>query len=290
MSAVSGKLSQPASAGGSRVASVVRALRGGLFFVFYSLYVTLIFDAGLRLVVRPLMALFPRTRGPLIAFWFHWGGRVTVGMARVLAGVRTEIAGTLPGESCLVVMNHQSLFDIAILFALVRRPYPVIPTRDRYRRRIPGVSLATRTGRFPFLSQRRQLTREELAALTDAARRVERGESTLAIFPEGHRTRDGDIGPFMRNGLRIIFANTSRPVYCVVTDGLAHSRTMAEAIFGFAGSRVRGTILGPFNIPAGQPADLFIDTLRQHMIAALDRLRSPSSSRGAGAAGSGIPR
>ena len=244
-------------------------------------YLGAVVGLGQRLLLWPMIALFPARRQSLVRAWLRAHARGTLALARVLAGVRVRVAGAVAAESCVVVMNHQSVLDIPIGLALVPGPYPLIPTRDRYRRGIPGISPLTRLARFPFVAQGRTLTREELRALLAAADLVAEGEQSLLIFPEGHRTRDGNIGPFMRSGLRLVLKRARRPVYCVVTDGVAESgatqaRTFADALTRFAGTRVRVTVLGPFPPPERTDAavDAFIDQLHARMTAALAELRA----------------
>lgn len=268
----------------SRVQRIGRGIRSGTFFIIYFLYCTCIMGAGQRLVIWPFVTLFPGRRRAVVRSWLHLQARATVGMARWLAGVRLTIHGALPDESCVVVMNHQSVLDIPIGVYLVRGPQPVIPTRTRYRYGIPGISPIGRLSGFPYMSQKRMLPRAELAALETAADATARGEQSIIIFPEGHRTRTGDLGRFMRSGLRIILPRARRPVYCVVADGMAHVRTFAQSFTRFAGSRIRVTIAGPFLPPDDASVDAFIDMLHERMTAALDDLRSdsPTPSRAAG--------
>jgi len=174
-------------------------------------------------------------------------------------------------------MNHQSVLDIPIGLALVPGPCPVIPTRDRYKWGVPGISPLIRMAEMPFVSQKRVLSRAELAALTSTAERVARGELSLIIFPEGHRSRDGGIGRFMRSGLRIVLARAKRPVYCIVADGMVQTRTTADALLNVADTDVRAVILGPFPPPDESSVDDFIDSLHTRMTAALEQLRSSSA-------------
>lgn len=250
-------------------------LRSGIFFVIYFCYLTLIMGLGQRVLLWPAIVLVPRRRRAMVRAWLRFHALTTLRMARVLAGVRLTINGSLPtGESCIVVMNHQSVLDIPLGLSLVRGPYALIPTRDRYRYGVPGISPLARLARFPFLSQKRRLSRPELASLTDAANEVARGEQSLLIFPEGHRTDDGRIGRFMRNGLRITLARASRPVYCVVADGMSHIRTFADSFVRFADTHIRAVVLGPFDPPSDDAhVDAFIDMLHQRMTAALDAIR-----------------
>ncbi|MBX6330875.1 MAG: 1-acyl-sn-glycerol-3-phosphate acyltransferase [Gemmatimonadaceae bacterium] len=276
---------------GARISRFWRALRSGVFFLIYALYLTAIIGLGQRLFLWPAITIVPRRRRALVRAWLRGHARVTLGLARVLANVRLTVRGAIPPDSCIVVMNHQSVLDIPLGLDLVPGPYPLIPTRDRYRRWIPGISPLARLARYPFVSQKRTLARAELAALTDAADQVARGEQSLLIFPEGHRTRDGQIGRFMRPGLRIILSRAARPIYCIVADGMAESRTTLDALFRFADTRINVTILGPFPPPADEGAiDPFIDSLHAQMTAALAQLRSSTSRAHRAEPASRLPR
>ena len=257
-----------------------RAVRSGAFLSVYACYVAVAIGLAQRRVILPALRLLPRRRPALVRWWLRAHARGTLWLARRLASLRVTVVGdgAVPPEPCIVVMNHQSVLDIPVGVWLMRGPAPLIPTRDRYMRGVPGISPLARLCEFPSVSQKRALARAELQALAAAADKVARGERSFLIFPEGHRTRDGNIGRFMRSGLRIVLSRARRPVYCVVVDGAAHSRTVAEGMTRFAGSDVRVTVLGPFHppLPDGEDAaalDAFIDTLHARMTAALARLR-----------------
>src|SRR5919204_576344 len=89
-----------------------------------------------------------------------------------------------------------------------------------------------------------------LGLAADIATRVGRGEQSLLIFAEGHRTKGGSIDPFMKSGLKLILARARRPVYCIVADGMWHAATFAAAARRLAGPRVRAVVIGPFAPPA----------------------------------------
>lgn len=295
LSADSRRLSLPHAGAGSRIARFGRALRSGTFFVIYICYLAIVVGLGQRLVLWPLAVIFPRRRPAMIRSWMRLHGRITFVMTRWLANVRLTVRGTLPPESCVVVMNHQSVFDIPLAVRLTPGPYPIIPTRIRYKYGLPGISPLGRLAGFPYLVQGRVLKRTELAALTEAAALVARGERTLVIFPEGHRTRDGRIGRFMRSGLRILLPRARRPVYCVVADGMADVRTIADMLFRFADTHIRAVVLGPFPPPDEGTVEPFIDMLQERMTAALEELRSspspvPAAAKDPGVAHSDVAR
>jgi 1-acyl-sn-glycerol-3-phosphate acyltransferase len=258
----------------SRFARLSRGVRSAVFFFVYLAYMAVAIGLGQRLLLWPAMVLAPGRRRALVRGWLRFHSRAPFALARMLANVRVTIRGAIEPWSCIVVMNHQSVLDIPLGLMLVPGPYPLIPTRDRYRRGVPGISPLARLARFPFVTQRRVATRSEVIALTGAADQVARGEQSLLIFPEGHRTRTGQIGRFMRNGLRLALERARRPVYCVVADGMWHARTFAEALLTFADSQIRVVILGPFPPPATDSIEQFIDQLHQRMTITLDQLRT----------------
>lgn len=238
-------------------------------------------ELGQRLLVWPAVTLWPRRRPAIMRRVLRMHARCTLGLARWVAGVRVQVAGAIPAEACIVVMNHQSVLDIPLAVSLIRGPQAVIPTRARYGRGIPGISTLARLSGFPFVTQGRTITREELREMTSAAELVGRGERTMLIYPEGHRTEDGGIGRFMRSGLRIIVANARRPVYCVVADGMTRARTTADALAGFAHATIHVRVLGPFDPPADTSADsvdLFAGELRARMIETLAAMRQGTTA------------
>ena len=250
----------------------LRIARGTLFFFVYGLFLVL---AGFvqRVVIWPLSVLRPSRRTALVGNWFRLMANTSIGIARVAAGVRLDVEGHVPPGSFVAVMNHQSLLDIPIAYSQVGPPYPVIPTRALYARGIPLISLLIRLGRLPLISQTKESRRRDLLAIAHSADEVARGEQSTLIFPEGHRTRDGEIGPFMRAGLRALLSRAQRPVYLIVVDGFWRARTTADSLFHFAGSQGKVRIEGPFAPPGEEGLDAFADELRTRMCGILDEMR-----------------
>jgi 1-acyl-sn-glycerol-3-phosphate acyltransferase len=178
-------------------------------------------------------------------------------------------------------MNHQSLLDIPVAVSLMRGPQPVIPTRDKYTRGIPTISGLARLAGFPSLSQGARASRAEHRAMLAVADAVGRGERTLLIYPEGHRSRTGELQPFMTSGLQLVLRRTrERPVYLVVVDGLWRLRSMADIALRLAGSIATVEIRGPYSVPPDPPDHAaFIATLRAEMLAALEGMRAAAPER-----------
>jgi 1-acyl-sn-glycerol-3-phosphate acyltransferase len=257
----------------SRVTRVYRAARSLIFLLVFFVHLLIVIAAGQRLVILPLLKLVPRSSLRIRRAWLRLHAIITTGLARVLGGMRLDVRGAIPPESVVVIMNHQSVMDIPVGVLLIPGPYPIIPTRDRYSRGVPGIATLVRLLRYPVVTQKRENLRTELPAIAEAADATARGDNSMLIFAEGHRTRDGQIGPFMRTGLRLVLERAKRPVYCIVADGLWHARTTFDAATGFAGATCTVHILGPFTPPSANVDD-FIEGVRDRMVAELDAIRA----------------
>jgi 1-acyl-sn-glycerol-3-phosphate acyltransferase len=267
---------------------VSRAIRSVVFAVIYSIYLVAVMLPAQELILRPLCALNPKRRPDILRTWFRWQANWVLGMCRHLGGLELDIQGALPAEPLIVVMNHQSLLDIPAAVSLLRGPYPVIPTRDRYTRWIPGISGLARLAGFPALRQSGRASRAEHAAMVGAAEAVAKGERTLIIYPEGHRSKNGEVQPWMAQGLKLVFRHVSnRPVYVLVIDGAWRLRSFADIAFRLSGQVARVRVSGPFAVPPDKrDHDAFIESLREHMVDTLAHLRGsdPAGSPGSASA------
>lgn len=122
-----------------------------------------------------------------------WGAGIIL-----MSGVRVKVLGLENIEQdkpYVYLANHQSMFDIwAILGAFP----PVIKWFAKQELfKIPFIGRAmAKTG---YLSVDRAQPREALKALKDAAQTVKNG-SSVVIFPEGTRTKDGHLQSFKKGG------------------------------------------------------------------------------------------
>ena len=135
----------------------------------------------------------------------------------VTTGVRVQVSGLerVPIDGAYVfVSNHQSIYDIPILFSAL--PFQL--------RIIAKASL----GFFPVLGWHLRYTGHLLvdrarigaATLLQVAGLMKRGHS-LIVFPEGTRSRDGRVGPF-KGGLFLMAVEAGLPIVPVAIRGSRH--------------------------------------------------------------------
>lgn len=252
---------------------VVDVLRGGrsLASVLLVGVVWLLFTVPLRLVVVPGAWLFPGQRFRLVSLFMTAICHAILGALR-LGGARFRRSGTLPTEAPIVVVaNHQSLLDIVQVTLLGRPRVPAFVARRRYARFVPLVSACIRMLGCPIVDPRKDPA-GAVEAIRRGARELPHG---LLIFPEGHRSRDGQIRPFRSAGLEAALAERPAPVHLVLNDGLWRVRRLTDLLFRVHLIDAQCSAFGPFE-PPRDPAELagFVERLRETLIARLAEQRA----------------
>ncbi len=249
-------------------------LRGYLALIFVCLTL-LVLDPVQRLLIAPWVRLAPSRRIAVLGRWQRFLAQVVLRPVSVIGGARIpEIPKVPASDGTLVLMNHQSLLDIPLVVASVKDAYPRILTRKRYMRWIPLISHMTRLYQYPAVdpSAKAGSARRMFDEIRDAARS---SDVPLAIFPEGTRTRDGEIGRFKTTGLGIILEQRPWTVYVMVADGFWQRAKLKDFLGGMSGIRGRVELIGPFEWPdAGADPGPFIGKMREHMVRRLAEMRA----------------
>ncbi|MDJ0496419.1 MAG: lysophospholipid acyltransferase family protein [Acidimicrobiia bacterium] len=153
---------------------------------------------------------------------------VTMGvMQRILLGV-FRIGGTRldversplvqPRSGYIVVSNHQSMFDVPIFGGLLFSNYPKYISKRELGRWLPSVSFNLTHGGNALID--RNDPRQAREAIRELGEAAERRNVAVVIFPEGSRSRDGQLRPFKLGGLsELIAAAPSLPIIPTTIDG-----------------------------------------------------------------------
>jgi 1-acyl-sn-glycerol-3-phosphate acyltransferase len=151
---------------------------------------------------------------------------------------RLDVRGEVPAGRFIVISNHQSIADIAILASSLRELNVKFVAKEDLGRGIPAVSLALREWGSALIS--RNGSRKDVARLREMAARLEYWDGSVAIFPEGTRSRDGRVQAFKPAAVRIVGDVADLPILPVAIDGTY----AASDLVGFAKnmSGARGTL------------------------------------------------
>jgi 1-acyl-sn-glycerol-3-phosphate acyltransferase len=227
-------------------------------------------------VLLPRTLLQPGRRRELGVRWVSTTARALVASCR-LGGARFEFEGEIDSEQpCVVIMNHQSVLDIPPLIHILKKRLPRFVVRSKYVHGIPTVSRSIR-----YLDCIPVDPRRERAAAVLALRREARAglSNAVLVYPEGHRSRDGEILPFRPAGLVALLQEKPLPVWSIVCDGLWRLRTLGDTFFALGTVQCRMRVIDRVMSPEN-PDDLhaFIEERRQTLIRELARMRAEATN------------
>jgi len=119
---------------------------------------------------------------------------------------------------CVIVCNHQSRLD---LLAALTLPVKARWLTPKWMFKLPLMGELFKLGKHPEISDRTRNGTSAQAGLEDARALIAGGTSVLG-FPEGHRSRRGNLGQF-RNAVFQLAIETKSPLVPVIIDGTGAS-------------------------------------------------------------------
>lgn len=196
-----------------------------------------------RLVVSPFVYFFPKRRERALRSHYIISRDMIFVILRTVGRARFDVGPRIPCRGgILIVMNHQSLLDIPVAALTAPDDSPRFVTHYRYARGIPLVSYMIRMMRaIPVYPGR--TSPSELARLAEVARTA---EHPIVLYPEGHRTRDGEVGPWKRGALDAFLSARAWTVHVVAIDGLWKSARIPDFIRTLTQIRCRVESAGVF--------------------------------------------
>jgi len=168
----------------------VRFLRSLLTVPF--IFLVTVVGSILGLIFR----LFDSSGDSILDLARWWSGWVTrFSGVRLSVDIRAELQ---PDQPYVFMANHASTIDIWALFLAIPRRVRMIAKKQLAR--LPLFGWVMWAGRFIFID--RQNATAARRSIEEAGRRI-RGGCSVVIFPEGTRTRDGQLGSFKKGGFHL---------------------------------------------------------------------------------------
>ena len=148
--------------------------------------------------------------------WQHACARAWSWLILKTSGIRVRVEGLehiRPGETAIYCVNHQSAMDIPVLFVNLPVQFRFVAKMSLFNMPFMGWHLR----RSGHIAVDRSRPRE---ALKKVAGEIRNGKSVV-LFPEGHRSRNGQMLPF-RSGSFYTAILAGVPVVPITLNGTAY--------------------------------------------------------------------
>ena len=243
-------------------------------FVFLVIYLLLI-------VVWALLALTIMGIATLLSLPFDRERKMVLAISRPVARMvylfsplwRVKVDGVEncdPTKRYVVTSNHQSFFDIPLLFFLPLWKFKFVSKIEV--RKIPAIGWML--GMRGDIVIRRGTREAATTVMEEGTQHLQAGVS-VAIFPEGTRTKDGEVHRFKDGAFRLAQENKVAILPCVMDD--------TKGLFSASGLNRRNLtirILPPIEVEevVGTPARELAERVEIITREALAEIRAPKSN------------
>lgn len=136
------------------------------------------------------------------AKWGSYPAKIWAKILTTLSLVRVKIHGTQnidPNGSYIFVANHQSIYDIPLVYGWLDNNFKWIMKKEL--RRLPFIGKTCALIGHIFIDRSNPMRAKQ--SLEIAKQKLKQGNSSIFLFPEGTRTRNGQLLHFKRGAFTI---------------------------------------------------------------------------------------
>lgn len=166
-------------------------------------------------IITALLTIFLSPLFPNVQFSYY-PARYWAKFICLISFVKVKINGLdklNPKDSYVIVMNHQSIFDIFVIYGWLPMIFKWMMKAEI--RKIPFIGQACNAAGHIFIDRKNPLSAKN--SLSKAAKQLQNGVSVV-IFPEGTRTKTGAMGTF-KKGAFLLAKELALPVLPITLNG-----------------------------------------------------------------------
>jgi 1-acyl-sn-glycerol-3-phosphate acyltransferase len=164
----------------------------------------------------------------------------------------------------IIVANHQSTLDIPAVIVGFRKNHPKFISKIELAKGIPSISYNLRHGGSVLIDRKNRS--QSVKDILMLGKHIEKNNYAACIFPEGTRSKDGQLKPFMPAGIAsLIRTAPSAIIIPFAIDG--HRKLMQYGNFPMTfGVHLKYTVLDPIEpkgMDTSELAQMIEDRIRK---------------------------
>ena len=201
------------------------------FFHTLAIYLWVIIATLIVGLTVILVSFIPNSENFIHKLARAWG-RSIVWVSRI----KVQVFGSahLPSSGAVIYMsNHQSNFDIPVFYSALPVQFRWLAKAELFKIPIFGRAMSG----AGYISIDRSDPRSALRSLKNAAAKIRNGTSVL-IFPEGTRSREGNLLPFKTGGFTLAI-DAGVPIIPLAIQGTRQVMAKGDKLIHFGKVRIR---------------------------------------------------
>lgn len=160
-------------------------------------------------------------------------------------------------DQFLIISNHQSLLDIPCYMNFFRDKELRFVAKDILERHIPLVSEMLRAQKHCMIP-RKGSPMEAMKIVEKFGKRVIERNQIPVLFPEGTRTRNGNVGKFYSAGFRKLNESANLPIVACALDGGYQIRDLRHIMSNLKNGCYRVKVMKVFDPPKTKDEEVYV--------------------------------
>jgi 1-acyl-sn-glycerol-3-phosphate acyltransferase len=174
----------------------------------------------------------------------------------------------------LFLANHQSMFDIPPIIWHLRKYTPIFVSKIELAKGIPSISYNLRKSGAALIN--RQDSKQAIMEIARLGKFIQENNYAATIFPEGTRSRNGQMKPFAVGGIATLLKRAPDAIVVPIAINGTGRFTPSGKLFPLTSfSKIEFNVLEPIE-PKGLPAEDLTRMVQESIQRYFDQHEAPS--------------